>query len=68
MKNNTVQEEKDKTGKHRKSDRPPICKLPQGPYLPKWAMPCHQLEPLRSVKGILFTEGSKEKLFGKLLK
>lgn len=49
-----VQEEKEKTGKHWKSDRPAICKLLKGPYLPKWAMPCHQ-EPLRSVKGILFT-------------
>ena len=59
-----VQEEKEKTGKHWKSDQPAICKLLKGPYLPKWAMPRHQLrttkvcerkEPLRSVKGILFT-------------
>ena len=63
-----MQEEKEKTGKHWKSDRPPICKLFKGPYLPKWSMPCHQLELLRSVKGILFTEGSKEKLLGRLLK
>lgn len=63
-----VQEEKEKTGKHWKSDRPAICKLLKGPYLPKWAMPCHQLRTTKVCERNLVYRGLKGQTLREALK